>query len=119
MALTQARVNWLAKEWREKSNTDSGVLTAHLLAPQTVEESLLVSAADASAEAARRQTLRGTQRDRLEIVLELSDETDELDLGDVITLTHSRYGLSAGKQFVILGVQPDAANHRVTLTLWG
>ena len=32
---------------------------------------------------------------------------------------HDRYGLSAGKQFVILGVQPDAANHRLTLTLWG
>jgi len=119
MALTQARINWLAKEWREASDTDTGVLTAHLLAPQSVEQSLLTTAADAGAEATRRQALRGTKRDRMEIVVALTDETDEIDLGDVITLTHSRYGLDSGKQFTVLGVQPDAANHRLTLTLWG
>ena len=99
MTLTQARIAFLANEWREASSTDAGVQTAHLLAPQVVEESCLVVEADA--------------------IVELNDDTDELDLGDVITLTHSRYGLSAGKQFTILDVQPNAREHTVTLTLWG
>ena len=119
MALTQARVAWLAREWREAVDTDAAVQTAHLLAPQTMEESLLTTEANALSEAARRQTLRGVTRDRLEIVVGLDDDTQELDLGDVVTLTHSRFGLSGGKQFTILGVRPDAAQHRVTLTLWG
>jgi hypothetical protein len=119
MTLTQARVAWLNKEFREAVAEDATVQTAHLLAPQIVEDSCLVSETDAQAEATRRQTLRGVKRDRLEITVELNDETDELDLGDVITLTHSRYGLAAGKQFRVLGVQPNAAEHAVTLTLWG
>jgi len=116
---TAARIAWLSKTWREASATDAAVQTAHLLAPQTVEESLLTTVADAQAEADRRQTLRGVKRDRLEIVVPLDDETDELDLGNVVGLTHSRYSLSGGKQFVILGVRPDAARQTATLTLWG
>ena len=116
---TRARVGWLAKEWRETSSTDTGVQAKHLLAPEVIEESLLVSESDASAEAARRQTLRGTKRDRLEIVVELNDDTDELDLGDVILLTSSRYGLDSGKQFRVLGIRPDAVERTLTLTLWG
>ena len=119
MAITVARVAWLANDWREAVAEDAAVQTAHLLAPQIVEELYLTVAANAQSEATRRQTLRGVKRDRLEIEVGLTDETDELDLGDVITLTHTRHGLSAGKQFVILGVRPNAAAHTVTLTLWG
>ena len=114
-----SRLAFLANEYREASSTDASVQTAHLLAPQIVEDSCLTVEADALAEAARRQTLRGVKRDRIEITVPLDDDTDELDLGDVILLTHDRYGLDAGKQFVVLGVQPDAAAHTVTLTLWG
>ena len=119
MTLTLARVAWLQNDWREASATDAAVQTAHILAPQTVEDSCLTVEADALAEATRRQALRGVKRDRLEIEVALNNEMDELDLGDVITLTHDRYGLSAGKQFTILGVQPNAREHSLTLTLWG
>lgn len=119
MALTLARVAWLAKEWREASSTDTGVQTAHLLAEQVIEDSCLVSEANASSEASRRQTLWGEKRDRLEFDIELNDETDELDLGDTIHLTYDRYGLDAGKQFTVLGVRPNAAEKTLTLTVWG
>ena len=119
MTLTLARVGWLKNDWREATAVDAAVQTAHALAPQVVEDSCLTVEADAQAEATRRQTLKGVKRDRLEITIGLDDETDELDLGDVLTLTHSRYGLSAGKQFLILGVQPNAQEHTLTLTLWG
>ena len=119
MTLTQVRVNWLSSEWRDAVATDAGVQTTHLMAPEIVEDSLLVLEADAQAEATRRQTLRGTQRDRFEVVIQMNDNTEDKDLGDVITLTHSRYGLDAGKQFVVLGIRPDAARNRITLDVWG
>jgi len=119
MSLSLTRVAWLNKEWREASDSDTDVQTAHPLAPQTVEDSLLTSETDAQSEATRRQTLRGVKRDRLEIEVELNADTDELDLGDVITLTYARYGLDSGKQFRVLGIQPDQANKTLTLTLWG
>ena len=116
---TPARVAFLSAEWREATAEDLTVLTTHRLAPQTVEESCLSTAADADTEATRRQAVRGVKRDRLELVITLTVATAAIDLGDTINLTHSRYGLVAGKNFLVLGVATDAANESVTLQVWG
>jgi hypothetical protein len=118
-AVADDRRVFLGTEWREATAQDGAVLAAHPLAPQTVEESLLRNVEDAQAEANRRQTMRGQHRDRFELVLQLNDETETLELGDVIRLTHSRYGLSGGRLFRIIGVDPDARARTLTLTVWG
>ena len=119
MPVTSARLAFLSSTWREAAAVDNAVQIPHLLAPQTTEESLLTDETDAQAEADRRQTIRGVRRDRFEIVVPLDETTDVIDLGDVVSLTHSRYGLSAGKLFRVLGVDPHASKRTLKLTLWG
>lgn len=114
-----ARRALVAKAWREAVKLDATVQTKHLLAVQTVEDSLLTTESDAQDEADRRQTLRGTDRDLYAVTVDLNAVNAALDLGDVVTVTHARYGLTAGKDFRCLRVEPDAASQRLHLTIWG
>lgn len=132
-AIDQVRVADLAKEWREVMSTlPSPELTATwLLSPTLTEDTLLDLAADALTEANRRQTLYGVQRDRFEFTVALDWRTQVLDgvdtvmgtlvvdLGDSIHLMHSRFGLSAGKYFRVMSIEPDARRGLVTYTIWG
>ena len=119
LGVTDARRAFLAAEWRETADSDAAVKTAYLLAGDLVEETLFTVAADALAEAQRRQVIRETRRRMFEVTVQLNDDTDGLDLGDVVTLKHARFGLSAGVDFRIIGVEPDAAKGRVTFIVWG
>jgi hypothetical protein len=119
--VTDARRAFLAAEWREAKAEDTTVQLAHPLAPQTVEDSLIYLAANALTEATRRQALRGVQRDRYNIVVPSDSDhatTETLDLGDVVSLTHSRYALAGGPSFRIIGLEPDASKRQLSLTLW-
>jgi hypothetical protein len=116
-AVSPARRLELSREWREVVSTDTAVQTAHLLAQATVEDTLYASQADAQAEATRRQTLRGTQRSAF-VVRVPSVDYGGVALGAVGTLQHPRFGLSAGVLVRVLGVEPDARDRSVTLTLW-
>lgn len=98
-------------------DTDTAVQTTHLLAEATVEDTLYTAASDAQAEATRRQTLRGTARSAYRVTVSLADYAG-VDVGDVGTLQHPRFGLSGGVLVRVLGVEPDARNRSVTLTLW-
>ena len=117
--VTAVRRPVLAADYLDATYTDASVQTAHLLAPQTVEESFLTTAADALAEATRRQVLRGTRRDQFELLLRYTDVNAAVDLGDTLLLTHSRYSLTGGKQFRVIGIEPNAKDATVLLTVWG
>lgn len=117
--VTAARRAFISQEWREVKTDNTAVQTVHLLAAQTAEESLFQYQYDAQLEADRRQTLRGTLRNRFQIEVQLNDESLLADLGTTISLSHPRYGLSAGVLFRVLGVDPDTARRRIVLTLWG
>lgn len=118
-SVTDARKAFLAKEWREIADTDATVQTKHLLAIESVEDTLLDVAADATTEADRRQTLRGADRQMFELALPLNDDTDTLELNDVIELTHSRYGLSGGESFRIIGLNINAEKSELLAVVWG
>ncbi len=117
--VSDARKTFLARAWREARSEDTSVLNAHLQAAQTVEPSPLAEVADAQTEATRLQLLRSVLRHRFQLVLQLNDETQSLDLGDVVSLTHSRYGLSAGVLFRIVALATDYQRNRLTVTVWG
>jgi hypothetical protein len=117
-AVTAARRGVIAQEWREARYTDASVQTAHRLAREIVVETGIVSAANALTEATRLQALRGVRRDRFEFVVPQNTETALLDLGQVVSLTHPRYGLSGGALLRIIGVEPDAAAKTIRLTGW-
>jgi hypothetical protein len=117
--VSDARRAFLAAAYRETTDVDAAVQTAYLLAQDTVEDTLYAVEADAAAEAARRQTLRGVRRRRFEAVLALNDDTDGLDLNDVVELEHPRFGLTPAVKFRILGIEPNARDGIVRLILWG
>lgn len=117
--MSEARRAFLASEWRDAVAEDAAVKNAYPLAQEIVEETLLVDATAAAAEATRRQGVRSILRHRYEAVLALTPETLTLDLGDVVTVTHDRYGLSSGALYRVIGLEPDAENYRLTVHLWG
>jgi hypothetical protein len=102
-------------------DTDVAVQTAHLLAGSTEEDTLYTNAADAQAEADRRQTLRGVQRSAFRVVVPMHDTDrnyEAIALGAVGTLQHPRFGLSGGVLVRVIGIEPNAAQRQLTLTLW-
>lgn len=117
--IPMGRRAFLTTEWRTVKVEDAAVQTAHLLAAATLEDTLFQEEADALAEATRRQALRGVLRNRWQITPELNAETQIVDLADVITLTHARYGLSAGVLLRVLRVAPDSRARRITFDVWG
>lgn len=117
--VTDVRRAELAQEWKEESAETASVKTAYLLAREETSETLLTTASDASAEATRRLALRDSRRDRFEFSVALNGTTNRLDLGDIVSITHTRFGLSAGKNFVIMGLTVDTASRTLTLSVWG
>ena len=123
-AVTQARREVVSKEWREAQTTDATVQTAHPLAIESVDDSLLTTEGNAQSEATRRQTLRGVARAFYEFAVALDDDTAALELNDVIELAHSRYGLGVvggdtGALACVLGLAPNGEQRELLVTAWG
>jgi hypothetical protein len=123
-AVTQARRAYLAEEWRSAIATDATVQTKHLRARELSFDSLLVAESDAQAEATRRQALYGVRRDRLRLRTLLTPALASLvDLGAIVRVEVPRYGYTAGRLMVVLGitygVDPVARPDVVDLDLWG
>ena len=47
------------------------------------------------------------------------DLLSTIDLGTVVRLTLPRFGMSAGRDFRVIGLQPDFRLGVIDLTLWG
>jgi hypothetical protein len=104
----------LVTEWLDSVAKDPTVQTVHLLASSIVEQSLLTTKADADAESARRQSIRGVVSPPVTLVLPMDSETIAVDIGDVISVTNSRFGLSSGKFAVVMKVDSDAEKGELT-----
>lgn len=117
-AVTAANASFFNLEYRERRSESSALLTRHPNAPELVYDTLLTSESDAATESARRQALYGVQRDRYAIRVK-SDYALGLNLGDTVELAIDRYGLSAGRNFVIIGIAENAESNVTELDLWG
>lgn len=117
--VSDTRRGLLAVADQEASVEDALVRELYVNPPVVRETTLLQSMTNALTEARRRQVMRGILRHRYELLVQLDDDTDTLDLGDVVSLTHSRYSLSAGALFRIIGIVHDFRRNTVLLTVWG
>lgn len=117
-AVTAVRRGELAQEWRKVTAEDSSVQTKHILAPEIEINTAFVSETDAQNEADRQLALRSTRRDRLTVTV-LSDKFEDIQLGDTVVVQVPRFGYTSGKDFTVIGRQPDYRLGRVELTLWG
>lgn len=119
-AVTDARRAEIRNTWRSTVAEDAAVKTAHPLAPQLDFDTLLIDAAAAGTEGSRCLMLYKTRRDPFAVRVALDAVlAAAIDLGTVVRVVHTRFGLAAGKDFRVLGLQPDARTNMLDLTLWG
>lgn len=107
----------LAAESLTVSDTDASVKTTYLMAQEPdAEATLLVAQAAASAEATRRLTIRKVLRYVYEVKCFTAPQS--VEIGQLVRLTHPRFGFAAGKLAVIVGITESPTSNRVTLELW-
>lgn len=117
--ITAARREELAQAYDTVEVSDAAIRTQHLLAPELLVNTLLLDESDVSTEAQRLFDLRSVKRDRYEFEIKLDDNTVDWDVGDVIEVVHPRFGLSGGKNFVIIGLTINPGPQTLTVNIWG
>lgn len=117
----QGLYGFLMNEVRAVNSTDLTVKDIHPEATEIIRNTLLLSSADAQSEANRILTLYKTRRDvyRFIVRVDYLSNIQSLQIGSIIELKVNRFGLNAGKKFVVLTVTNDFTSNRLELTVWG
>ena len=119
-AVTDARKAYLAEEYRRVESSDASVKTANLTSPELEFLTVLASASDAAAEADRRLAIYKVRRDMYQLTIRVDAVlAAALDIGKIVTLQVARFGMSAGKNFLIIGIRTNMRGYQFDLTLWG
>ncbi len=119
-AVTAVQRAIIAQEFRSVTADDTSIKTQWTLAGTYLSDTLLISAADAATEAARRLTLYKARRDLFDVPVSLDLlAANTLKLGDVVSLQIARFGLDAGRSFRLIGISLNLGAGTATLTLWG
>lgn len=109
-----------SEQWRTVVANDATVKTQWPKAQEITFATHLLSATDAATEAARRLGLYKVRRDTLQARVKLSDAlAAAIDLGKTITVQVNRFGMSAGKAYLVTGIRTDLRYNTFDLTLWG
>lgn len=112
----------VGREWDEYTTTDATTLTNNPHAQAVVRDSYslnLDSVAAPSTEAARQLTLFKALRAVYRVTAQVSADLLDVDLGNTVTLQHSRFGLTSATSFKVVAVEWDFGRDRVTFSLWG
>ena len=106
-----------AKEWWSVTSEDATIKTNYRLdaEPEPID-TYLIDESEASAEATRRQALFGTQRHIVSFMGR--PNLIELELGDPVTITHPRFGLSGGVTGMVVGMTINWQNLFVELEVF-
>lgn len=119
-AVTDARKAYLAEEYRRVESSDASVKTANLTSPELEFLTVLTSASDAAAEADRRLAIYKVRRDMYQLTIRVDAAlAAALDIGKVVSLQINRFGMGAGKNFLIIGIRTNMRGYQFDLTLWG
>jgi hypothetical protein len=110
----------LAQAYRRVTSEDLSIQTKHTNAPVMRFQTLLDASSAAQAEADRRLTLYKADRVMLKVKINVPAATLALlVLGAVVNVTINRFGLGAGKLFVVLGITVSLRENTAELVLWG
>lgn len=118
IAITTTRLAFLLSEYRDAADADAS--TRAIYGPQAIDQridTLLTEESDALAQAVKQQALHGAARDIFEVTAKL--QPFSADIGKSVFISDDRFGLAAGRKLLVLGMQEDASDNRVTLTVWG
>lgn len=118
--VSQTYKNERGAKYRKSIANDAAIKTQWPRAVELEFETALQSAANAAAEATRRLNLYKVRRDTLSLRARLSDTlAGTIDLGSTLVLAVPRFGMTAGKAFIVTGIRTDLRNNIFELTLWG
>lgn len=115
-AVTGAARTALIEEWRQERDEDAAVAAASLLARDETLDSAFDNATDALDEAQRRVALYGPRRAGFEVLVEF---VEGLRPGQTVEITDPRFGLAAGASFRVMRAERRAAEHEISMELWG
>lgn len=119
-AVAVTRRQELAKDYRTVEAEDAAIKTRHTLATPLEFDTLLIDATAAQTECTRRLNLYKAERATITARLALDASLiSSLDLGVVVRLTLPRFGMAAGRDFRVIGLQPDYKLRLIDVTLWG
>lgn len=108
---------WVGEEFRTAATDDEAVLPIWPHAEEFSIDTLLVLEADAVAESARQQELRGVRRTTVDVDV-FASELGPVDLGQVVALDIPRYGLDT-RLYVLIGLDTGFTAGKAKLVLWG
>lgn len=107
----------LAKPFRIESVENLTTLTTHLLAHESdVLATQLADSTEANSEASRRLSLRDGLRTTY--LIDSFTTPFNVELGDVITIEHDRFGFSGGAKVVVVGYSESVTPPRISLEVW-
>lgn len=110
---------YLTQEWRATApREDASILSLNPLARELTVDAHLDAEADAIALRDALWTLYSVQRDTFTVAVP-SEIAIGVDLADVVQLKTTRFGMSSGRLFRVVGIDEDLARSRAILTLWG
>lgn len=115
--LAGAAVDYMRREWYSSAtDDDAATLTKHPLALDLSFDSPRHDAGGSAAFLA----LHGTERDFLRVTCPASVALlSAVDLGDCVEVKYPRFGMSAGKKFLVVGIDAQYGARTVTYSLWG
>lgn len=115
-AATEARRADLASDYLVSKALDASIKTAHPLALEPdLEGTLMTVQADCDAEAARRLALWGVTRNVY--ALDCFSAPARVSIGQVIKLTHPRFGFTAGAKAVVVSITEQPTKNRLSLEI--
>ncbi|MCP4165899.1 MAG: hypothetical protein GY759_08400 [Chloroflexi bacterium] len=116
--VAEAHRAYLASEFANVAKyEDATVQTEHLTAQDPdVKGSILCLEADGITEATRLQGLYGSQRFMYRV--QAFTAPYQITIGDTVTLSDHRYGLSAGVDCVVIGITELLLDNKIELELW-
>lgn len=117
ISVTVAERAFLENEFRLVKTEDTAVKTSHLLArdPDQIE-SVINSSTDAQTESDRLHDLYSVQRYIYRVKAFVGPY--QLKLGDTVEIIDSRFGLSGGKNVVVIGMKEYFIDNVIELTCW-
>lgn len=112
-SLSTESLSLLSDEYVSVTAQDATVLANYKQSAPEAESTYLVVESDLSAEATRRLNI--WKQPRTIFKFEGFAEMLDLELGETVTITHPRLGLSAGATALVIGLQADFVTARVTV----
>jgi hypothetical protein len=119
-SLSDETKEYYSREYRSVTVTNSSIRDQFPEAVELTFDTVLNRQDDAQQLADELMVLYGAPRQMYKLKAQYTESVAAaIDLGDTVRVTHERFGLDNGKNFVITGMRYDAKAFDVELEIWG